>query len=87
MDGGVMFCSYSIYIYYRMFWCAESLSNFYELCRILTNLLYRSAIPHTKTSNKLFIIGLLFFPAISLLICHKAGKEKRIEKKTVFLTV
>ena len=41
---------------------------------------YYTAILHTKTSNKLFIIQILFFLFKSLLISHKAGKAKQIEK-------
>ena len=37
---------------------------------------------HTKPSNKLFIIQLLFFFAVFLLISRKAGKAKWIEKRT-----
>ena len=37
---------------------------------------------HTKTSNKLFFIQLLFFFCqVFLLISHKAGKAKWIEKR------
>ena len=37
---------------------------------------------HSKKSNKLFMIQLLFFRQVFLLISHKAGKAKWIEKRS-----
>ena len=41
-----------------------------------------SAILHTKTSNKIFILQLFFFCYVFLLISHMAGKAKWIEKRS-----